>query len=208
MYSVYYDTPDLDLKKDGVALRLRREGKRWVQTLKGAGRVEAGLHQRVELEKRVPAQLLRLPRARRVRPERSIRRSRPRAVLQPVFTADYTRTSRHLAPDAGSDIELCFDVGTISAGEASAPISEVELELQVRRARAADRLRPAAAGAGRAAPGAEEQGRTRLRAGRRPAGRAGKSRRPGAGAADERDGRLSRRRIQLPRRTCRRTKTA
>lgn len=130
MYSVYYDTPDLDLKKDGVALRLRRERKRWVQTLKGGGRVEAGLHQRVELEKRVPTQLLDYRALAESGLSEVFADPARRARLQPAFTADYTRTSRHLAPDAGSDIELCFDVGTISAGEASAPISEVELELK------------------------------------------------------------------------------
>ncbi len=34
LYSIYYDTPDLDLRRNGVAFRLRREGRRWMQALK------------------------------------------------------------------------------------------------------------------------------------------------------------------------------
>src|SRR5262245_31314655 len=108
MHSVYYDTPDLQLKKTEVALRLRREGARWVQTLKGGGRVEAGMHQRVELEKRVPAQLLDYRALAESGLSEAFTDPAQRGRLQPVFTADYTRTTRHLEPDAaGSHIELC-----------------------------------------------------------------------------------------------------
>ena len=34
--------PAFELRRDGVALRLRRDGKRWIQTLKGAGEVQGG----------------------------------------------------------------------------------------------------------------------------------------------------------------------
>src|SRR4249920_1576954 len=37
LFSAYYDTPDCRLQSCGVALRLRREGKRWIQTIKSAG---------------------------------------------------------------------------------------------------------------------------------------------------------------------------
>ena len=130
VYSIYYDTPELVLREQGVALRLRRIGARWLQTLKSAGRVEAGLHQREELETPVPAQILNYP---------ALTQSGAAAVfadpglplrLQPVFATDFKRTSRQLEPAAGTEIEFCLDRGAISAGPAQVPISEIELELK------------------------------------------------------------------------------
>ena len=50
--STYYDTPDGDLAAAGVALRLRRDGRQWVQTVKGPASDggAAGLSTRPEFE--------------------------------------------------------------------------------------------------------------------------------------------------------------
>ena len=53
MYGVYYDTPGLDLWRQGIALRLRRERGRWFQAVKGGGSAHAGLHRRFEDEAEV-----------------------------------------------------------------------------------------------------------------------------------------------------------
>ena len=37
LHAVYLDTPDESLRAHGMGLRLRREGTRWVQTLKARG---------------------------------------------------------------------------------------------------------------------------------------------------------------------------
>jgi inorganic triphosphatase YgiF len=137
MHSVYYDTPDLTLKAQGMALRLRREGTRWVQTLKGAGRVEGGLHQREEHEVQVPAPLLDYGALAAWGMNGVLADPEQRMRLQPVFTCDFKRTIRHLALSDGTRFELCTDRGTIAAGEGIDPISEIELEL---KAGSADRL--------------------------------------------------------------------
>jgi len=39
LHNVYFDTPSLDLHRHQMALRLRRVGGTWLQTLKGGGGV-------------------------------------------------------------------------------------------------------------------------------------------------------------------------
>lgn len=126
LYSIYYDTPDLKLYRQASALRLRRVGKRWIQTLKGGGKLHAGLHQRNEWEAAVPSEQLdfevlkesggRLPHG-------------VRHHLQPVFVTDFTRNIR-LVRFEGAEIELCMDSGEIRAGKQKHTISEIELELK------------------------------------------------------------------------------
>ena len=130
MHSVYYDTPDFALRAQRTGLRLRREGSRWVQSLKTAGSVEGGLHQREEHERPVPAQLLDYSALTQWGMAELIADPVQRARLQPVFTCDFTRTTRRLAPTSGAQIELCVDRGTIMAGAAAEPLGEIELELK------------------------------------------------------------------------------
>ena len=49
LHSIYLDTSNLTLARHGVALRLRRHGRRWEATVKLAGRVEGDVHERPEL---------------------------------------------------------------------------------------------------------------------------------------------------------------
>jgi len=127
LYSIYYDTPDLDLHHSAMALRLRRVGKQWLQTMKGGGGVQAGLHQRNEWETPVGAgaldfEALKASGGKRLPP--ALRKK-----LQPLFVTDFSRTTRMLAFN-GALIELSMDSGNIRAGQASRPISELELELK------------------------------------------------------------------------------
>ena len=49
LHSLYVDTVDLTLARQGVALRLRQDRNRWEATAKWAGRVDETLHERPEL---------------------------------------------------------------------------------------------------------------------------------------------------------------
>jgi inorganic triphosphatase YgiF len=49
LHSSYLDTPNLALARNGVAMRLRRQGRQWEATVKWAGRVEGDVHERPEL---------------------------------------------------------------------------------------------------------------------------------------------------------------
>ena len=130
MRSIYYDTPDQALRARGMGLRLRREGSRWIQSLKRAGTIEGGLHRREEHETPVPAQLLDYPALAQHGLAELTASAAERDRLQPVFTCEFTRTARRLALAPASQIELTLDRGTILAGEAAEPVSEIELELK------------------------------------------------------------------------------
>ena len=122
LYNIYFDTPNLELHQSGMALRLRRSGKQWLQTLKGGGSVEGGLHRRNELETAVSDpeldfSLLQVPEWKDILP-RKLRKK-----LQPVFVTDFSRSSRMLSWQ-GAEIELCMDQGEISTEHLHTPICE------------------------------------------------------------------------------------
>lgn len=126
LYSIYYDTADLELHRRAMALRLRRVGKQWLQTLKGGGQVSAGLHQRNEWETPVLSEQLDFAALKACGGDLP---GGVRNRLQPVFVTDFTRNVRLLKFE-GAEIELCMDSGEIRAGQSSCPISELELELK------------------------------------------------------------------------------
>ena len=130
LYSVYYDTPDLDLWRAGVTLRLRRTagGASWVQTIKGGGTVAAGLHQRHEFETGITAPF---PDFSAIGGELAAHFASPqlRARLKPMIVTEFTRVSSTLAPAPGVAIEASIDRGIIKCGAATEPICELELEV-------------------------------------------------------------------------------
>jgi len=133
LYTIYYDTPDFELKARGVALRLRREGKRWMQTLKGGGRATAGLHRRLEIERAVAGQAVDwdMLAAGPYADLFSIRRLQAR--LRPVFATRFVRSERRLEPAPGLVIDAAVDRGAIVGGRRSEPLCELELELKAGR---------------------------------------------------------------------------
>jgi inorganic triphosphatase YgiF len=128
--TIYYDTPDADLARAGVALRLRRDGKRWTQTLKADGGAAAGLHEREELEWDLVGDALNVPLLEDTPYAELFAKRAIADRLQPVFRTEFDRRIRTLAFADGSVAELALDHGEIRAGRRHAPISEVEIELK------------------------------------------------------------------------------
>ncbi|HYH37268.1 MAG TPA: CHAD domain-containing protein [Azospirillum sp.] len=126
--SVYYDTPDQRLARQLVSLRVRRKGKRFVQTLKGPPFAGGGLG-RAEWECPVPGPALDL--SLFTEPDaRALLDSVGMEELQPMFTTAVQRTVRVLE-GGGSVIEVAFDNGEIrTPAGAVLPLCEVELELK------------------------------------------------------------------------------
>jgi triphosphatase len=126
--SIYYDTPDEVLRRAGMALRLRRDGGRWLQTLKCEKRTGGGLAQRAEWEMPVHGRALELRAFPRDQLPLDIvalaRRLRPR------FETRFVRRSGVVSLDGGGEAELAVDSGAIVARGRRTPIREVELELR------------------------------------------------------------------------------
>lgn len=127
LYSVYFDTPDLQLHHARMALRLRRVGKQWLQTLKGGGGVQAGLHQRNEWE--MPVATEQLDFAALEAAGASPLAPGLRKQVQPLFVTDFTRSIR-MVQFEGALVEIGMDSGEIRAGKSVHIISELELELK------------------------------------------------------------------------------
>jgi triphosphatase len=129
IHSVYYDTPEHALLRAGLALRLRSDGARWLQSLKTEGQAAAGLHLREEWEWPLPGKALDFGLLATTPEAKLFRASRLRAALGPVFTTEFERTSLRLAFADGSLAELCLDHGEIRSGRHASAISEAEVEL-------------------------------------------------------------------------------
>ena len=130
VYNVYYDTPEGDLARQGMALRLRRLGGRWVQTLKAGGGAQTGLHRNDEYEIALPAPLLNFAALARTPAAKLASRAAFRERLRPMFVTDFRRTARLIEVAPGMSAEFAVDRGTIVAGDAREPICELELELR------------------------------------------------------------------------------
>ena len=127
--SVYFDTAARALARAGLALRLRRQGRRWLQTLKTGGG-EAALATRDEWEVPVAAgrlQFAALPAAARAQLRAAgVASARP---LRPVYRTRFRRSAWTVERD-GATVELALDDGQIVAGAQREPILELELELK------------------------------------------------------------------------------
>ena len=127
--NIYLDTPGLDLHARGMAVRLRRQGQQWLQTVKCAGTNSEGLSKRPEWEYAYRGTLDFSPiddpavREWLARPEISER-------LEPVFETNFTRRLWRLRNARSESVLLMLDRGTISAGGRTEPILEIELELE------------------------------------------------------------------------------
>jgi triphosphatase len=126
--SVYFDTAKQTLHKKGLALRVRRIGGRYVQTIKQQSGRSVGFFQRAEWECDIGSRTPDLNAARGTALQPLLGRKLKRD-LRPVFE---TRVERRVYPiHAGrNEIELTLDEGKVAAGRKSSPLCEVELELK------------------------------------------------------------------------------
>ena len=127
LINTYYDTPDLRLQNERIAVRYRKKGWQWLLTVKCATPSAGGLAQRNEWE--VPG----LPGEFDFShvDDKKLRHllESLRTQLIPVFTTDFIRNAWQIEQQTGTRIELALDRGRIEANGRHEPICEVELEL-------------------------------------------------------------------------------
>jgi inorganic triphosphatase YgiF len=123
LHALYFDTPERELARARIALRLRLEGRRWMQTLKTPG---ADAITRVELNHPRPGPTLDLSVYAGTPVEAVL--SKLRGPLAPRYETDVKRLLRNVRSRQGT-VELAFDTGVLRAGALELPICELEFEL-------------------------------------------------------------------------------
>jgi len=134
LQAAYFDTPGRDLARAGIALRLRREGRTWVQTLKGQGADAL-----TRLEHNVPrgyaAAMPALDLGLHAGSVAGAALEQALAGLNPAdllcqYRTDVRRTARRVRTRQGT-IELAFDEGRIFAGSSPDNVEVCELEIEL-----------------------------------------------------------------------------
>jgi inorganic triphosphatase YgiF len=131
LLSTYFDTPQLELHRQGISLRVRETPHGHVQTVKLQGTVRAGLYKRAEYQSAVAGNFPDLHALGAVLPARlELDMQALGARLAPLFSTHVQRTLHLLRLRDGTQIELALDRGTVRTGHTSRAFQEVELELK------------------------------------------------------------------------------
>ncbi len=127
--NVYFDTEDLALRKQRMALRVRHVGSHRIQTLKAPDGAPSGAaHRYLEWETMIEGDR---PELERIGDER-LRQSLPvdgSEELKEAFVSDITRSTTPLELD-DARIELAVDTGEIATANGREDVCEAELELK------------------------------------------------------------------------------
>lgn len=123
--SVYYDTPERALWRNGFGLCVRQSGNRFVQTVT-AERTDGA--RRGSWDTNVPSLAPDLALTAPSIPDK-LRADIERSTLDVVFVADVHRHQRFVDLPSGT-VQVAFDHGTMTAQDRTQPISEIALELK------------------------------------------------------------------------------
>ena len=132
LFNQYFDTPERDLAAAKVALRVRRDGEQFIQTLKTRGQSVAGLSERNEWDWNLAKAKLDLKKLDDSCWPAALA-DLDKKQLMPIFTTDFVREKAEIAWGRGKAkvvIEAALDLGKVIAGEGEEEICELELELR------------------------------------------------------------------------------
>ncbi len=127
--NAYFDTPNRELRALDIGLRTRCCNDECEQTIKLAGEVVGGLHQRPEYN--LPIQSGRpdlLAFDANIWPHGMQLESIAENIF-PIFSTNFIRRTWLIETDSGTKIEVVLDKGEIAAQGKMEPINELEIEL-------------------------------------------------------------------------------
>ena len=125
--NTYFDTAELELRERRMAVRTRKAGNRWLQTVKCAAESNGGLSSRPEWEQPYANGSFDFSALDRDDVRNRLEALQPQLV--PVFTTHFKRETCILTPSEGVKVLAMIDNGSIQVGEHSRPLCELELEL-------------------------------------------------------------------------------
>ncbi len=129
----YFDTPQGALQRAGMVLRLRKEGRQWMQTVKCAA--DAGSFDRIEHNARarsgaaVDVALHDQTPAGPLLRQALVDTGENARALQAIFTTDVVRLAR-LFSTAQTTVEVALDRGRITVAGRELSVLEIEFELK------------------------------------------------------------------------------
>ncbi|MGS8173420.1 CYTH domain-containing protein, partial [Pseudomonas aeruginosa] len=132
LYNQYYDTPGRELARAKVALRMRRDGEQYIQTLKSRGQSVAGLSERNEWDWYLEKNKLDLKKLDDKCWPAALK-DLDKKQLKPIFSTDFVRQRAEIAWGRGKArvvVEAALDLGKVVAGDNQEEICELELELR------------------------------------------------------------------------------
>jgi inorganic triphosphatase YgiF len=127
--STYYDTADQWLAGQRMALRVRKIGRKRIQTLKAPALGPEGLQNFLEIEAEIDSDRPQLSAVTDPKLNRKLERENVWRRLRPIFETRFQR-SAFLTEHGAAMIEVAVDLGSITAGGRRQPIAEIELELK------------------------------------------------------------------------------
>lgn len=128
LVNIYYETPDLALRRHDMGLRIRGDNGSYEMTMKTAGQTIGGLHQRPEYNIPLAGPELALDKFPAEMWPEGVDISQISAQVEPMFETNFDR-ERWVITYGESRIEIALDQGEIKAGALSEPLCELEMEI-------------------------------------------------------------------------------
>ncbi|BDH44536.1 inorganic triphosphatase [Salmonella enterica subsp. enterica serovar Choleraesuis] len=128
LLNIYFETPDLQLRRHDMGLRIRGDGPNYEMTMKTAGVTIGGLHQRPEFNVSLTKPELDLAAFPEDMWPQGFDVEKLSTAVAPLFRTDFAR-EKWVVTHGSSSVEIALDCGEIIANELSEPLCELELEL-------------------------------------------------------------------------------